>query len=187
MILSPDDHRSLQAIDGELATCEPHLAAMFKIFSRLNAEEAPPPLEDQIVAVPPPAATPAEPAPRGWRQWRQGGRERRRSRSRAAGARLSAGSGAGSPRPGSRPGRPGGAGGAPGTRLGLWRPVAAIGVPAVLLVTVLIVMFVTLTSSIKCRPAPATSGSRSAAPAAAPVMPGSASVAACAQSMKTRG
>ena len=42
MILSPDDHRSLQAIDGELATCEPHLAAMFRIFSRLNAEEAPP-------------------------------------------------------------------------------------------------------------------------------------------------
>ena len=64
MILSPDDHRSLQAIDGELATCEPHLAAMFRIFTRLNAEEAPPPSEDVIVAVPPPAAAPAEPGPR---------------------------------------------------------------------------------------------------------------------------
>jgi hypothetical protein len=186
MILSPDDHRSLQAIDGELATCEPHLAAMFKIFSRLNAEEAPPPTEDQIVAVPPPAPAAAEPAPRGWQRWRQDGRGRR-ARARAAQARLSARSRAGSPRPGSRPGRPGGVRGAPGTRLGLWRPVAAIGVPAVLLVTVLIVMFVTLTSSIKCRPAPASSGARSAAPTAAPVMPGSASVAACEQSVKTRG
>ncbi|HEY3977191.1 MAG TPA: hypothetical protein VGM79_07960 [Streptosporangiaceae bacterium] len=185
MILSPDDHRSLQAIDGELATCEPHLAAMFKIFSRLNAEEAPPPSEDQIAAMPR-ADAPADPAPRGWRQWRQGGRARRRSR--AARARLSAGAPARaqarSPRPG---GRPGGAGGAPGTRRGLWRPVAAIGVPAVLLVTVLIVMFVTLTSSIKCRPAPATSGSGSAAPSAAPVIPGSASVAGCRLPMRTRG
>jgi hypothetical protein len=65
--------------------------------------------------------------------------------------------------------------------------VAAIGVPAVLLVTVLIVMFVTLTSSIKCRPAPATSGSGSAAPSAAPVIPGSASVARCRLPMRTRG
>jgi hypothetical protein len=192
MILSPDDHRSLQAIDGELATCEPHLAAMFKIFTRLNAEEAPPPSEDQIVAVPPPAAAPAEPAPRGWRWWRQDGRGRRRARSRAAGARLSAGSQARarSPRAGGRPEGADGAGSAGGagrSRLGAWRPVAAIGVPAVLLMTVLIVMFVTLTSSIKCRPAPATSGAGSAAPTAAPAMPGSAAVAACQRSMRTRG
>jgi hypothetical protein len=168
MILSPDDHRSLQAIDGELATCEPHLAAMLRIFSRLNAEEAPPPSEDLIVAVPPPAA-PADPAPRrGWR-----GR-----RPRAAGARLGARARTSArPRPGGRPGRPGRA------RRGLWRPVAAIAVPAVLLVTVLIVMFVTLTSSIKCRPAPATSGT--AARSSAPLLPGNASLAACQQSTKT--
>jgi len=60
MILTPDDHRSLQALDGKLAACEPHLAAMFTIFSRLNAEEPPPPSEDLIVAARPAAPVPAE-------------------------------------------------------------------------------------------------------------------------------
>ncbi|HMH90385.1 MAG TPA: hypothetical protein VK586_04795 [Streptosporangiaceae bacterium] len=121
MILSPDDHRSLQAIDGELATCEPHLAGMFRIFGRLNSEEAPPPSEDLIVAVPP-----ADPTPRrGWRGW---------------------------------------------------RPAAAIVVPAVLLVTVLTVVF-TLTSSFKCRPAPAAS--LTAARSSTLVLPGTARPAVC--------
>jgi hypothetical protein len=174
MILSPDDHRSLQAIDGELATCEPHLAAMFRIFSRLNADEAPPPSEDLIVAVPSPAAAPAAPGSRrGWR-----GRGRRRSQAarawlRAQGRTRSAGPGVRS-RTGGRPGS---------ARRGLWRPVAAIGVPAVLLVTVLVVMVVTLTSSMKCRPAPASSGTT--ARTSAPVMPGNGSLAACQQSTKT--
>jgi hypothetical protein len=168
MILSPDDHRSLQAIDGELATCEPHLAAMFRIFSRLNADEAPPPSEDLIAAVPSPAAAPADPGSgsrRGWRGWR---------RSPAARARLSAQNRTRSAGPGGRPGR---------ARRGLWRPVAAIGVPAVLLVTVLIVMVVTLTSSIKCRPAPASAGTT--ARTSAPVMPGNGSLAICQQSTKS--
>jgi hypothetical protein len=131
MILSPDDHRSLQAIDGELATCEPHLAAMFRIFSRLNAEEAPPPSEELIVAVPPPTAGPADPKPRrGWR-----GRRR------------------------------------------AWRLVAVIAVPAVLLVTVLMVMFFGLTSGLKCRPAPAAG--RTAARSSALVAPGGTSLGGC--------
>jgi hypothetical protein len=168
MILSPDDHRSLQAIDGELATCEPHLAAMFRIFSRLNADEAPPPSEDLIVAMPPPAAAPENP------RSRRGFRGRRRSRAARAGLSAPARARPRSRRPGRRPGA---------ARSGLWRPVAAIGVPAVLLVTVLIVMFVTLTSSIKCRPATATSGS--AARSAAPLVPGAGSVSSCPQSAKT--
>jgi hypothetical protein len=184
MILSPDDHRSLQAIDGELATCEPHLAAMFRIFTRLNAEEAPPPSEDVIVAVPPPAAAPADPGPRrGWR-----GRRPRAARARPSSrARTTRGSGPGGrPGPGGRAGRPGSAGSVRGpgrAPRGRWRPVAAIAVPAALLVTVLIVMFATLTSTIKCRPAPATSGT--AARSAAPLMPGNASLAACRQSART--
>jgi hypothetical protein len=162
MILSPDDHRSLQAIDGELATCEPHLAAMFRIFSRLNADEAPPPSEDLIVAVPPPAAGSADPkSRRGWP-----GR-----RSRAARARQSARDRTGS-RPGSRPGRRAGDG-----RRRAWRPVAAIAVPAVLLVTVLMVMFFGLTSGLKCRAA--TAGARTAARSSALVVPGGNSLAGC--------
>ena len=170
MILSPDDHRSLQAIDGELATCEPHLAAMLRIFSRLNAEEDPPPSEDLIVAMPPPAAAPATPGPRrGWRG-------RRQSRApRAPRARLSAQARAGArTRPGDRPGR---------ARRGLWRPVAAIAVPVALLATLLILMIVTLTSSIKCRPASTASGS--AARSSAPLLPGNAGVAGCQQSTGT--
>jgi hypothetical protein len=162
MILSPDDHRSLQAIDGELATCEPHLAAMFRIFSRLNADEAPPPSEDLIVAVPPPAAGSADPkSRRGWRG---------RRRSGAARARLSARA-----RTGSRPGRPGQR--ADGGRRRAWRPVAAIAVPAVLLVTVLMVMFFGLTSGLKCRPA--TAGARTVARSSALVVPGGNSLAGC--------
>jgi hypothetical protein len=161
MILSPDDHRSLQAIDGELATCEPHLAAMFRIFSRLNAEEAPPPSEELIVAMPPSAAGPADPKPRrGWRG---------RQRSRTARARLSAGPGA---EPGSEPGRRAGDG-----RRRAWRPVAVIAVPAVLLVTVLMVMFFGLTSGLKCRPAPAAG--RTAARSSALVAPGGTSLGGC--------
>jgi hypothetical protein len=163
MILSPDDHRSLQAIDGELATCEPHLAAMFRIFTRLNAAEAPPPSEDLIVAVPPPTAAPAGSGPRrGWRG---------RRRSQARRTRLSA------PARTSARSRPGSA------RRGLWRPVAAIAVPVALLATLLILMIVTLTSSIKCRPASTASGS--AARSSAPLLPGNAGVAGCQQSTGT--
>jgi hypothetical protein len=49
--------------------------------------------------------------------------------------------------------------------------------------TVLIVMFVTLTSSIKCRPAPATSGT--AARSAAPLVPGSPGLPGCSQATRT--
>jgi hypothetical protein len=185
MILSPDDHRSLQAIDGALATCEPHLAAMFRIFSRLNADEPPPPSEDLIVAVPPPASALADAAPkRGLRGWR---------RSRAAQARLSARARAGS-RPGGRargPRRAGDPGGAedgqrPGSprlaRRGLWRPVLAITLPAVLLVTMLIVLFFTLTAGIKCQPAP---GADKTSAHSALVVAGGASLASCQQSTGT--
>jgi hypothetical protein len=167
MILSPDDHRSLQAIDSELATCEPHLAAMLRIFSRLNAEEAPPPSEDLIVAIPPPAAAPASPGPRrGWRG---------RRRSRAPRARPSAPARtSGRSRPAGRPGR---------VRRGLWRPVAAIAVPVALLVTLLILMVVTLTSTMKCRPASAAAGS--AARSSAPLLPGNAGLAGCQPSTGT--
>jgi hypothetical protein len=136
MILSPDDHRSLQAIDGELATCEPHLAAMFRIFSRLNAEEDPPPSEDLIIALPSPAGAPADAKPR------PGCRGPRGARARLS-ARVRAGSG-----PGGRAGR---------ARAGRWRPVAAIAVPAVLLVTVVMMIIFGPASSLKCRPAPAAS------------------------------
>jgi hypothetical protein len=185
MILSPDDHRSLQAIDGALATCEPHLAAMFRIFSRLNADEPPPPSEDLIVAVPPPASALADATPkRGLRGWR---------RSRSAQARLSARARAGS-RPGGRArgprraGDPEGAGDAqrPGSprpaRHGVWRPVLAITVPAVLLVTMLIVLFFTLTTGIKCQPAP---GADKTSAHSALVVAGGASLASCQQSTGT--
>jgi hypothetical protein len=191
MILSPDDHRSLQAIDGALATCEPHLAAMFRIFSRLNADEPPPPSEDLIVAVLPPASALAGTAPkRGIRGWR---------RSRAAQARLSARARAGS-RPGGRAGDPrrakdprragdpsraedpSRAGGSRLARRGLWRPVLAISVPAVLLVTMLMVLFFTLTAGIKCRPAPGTDKTSAHS---ALVVAGGASLASCQQSTGT--
>jgi hypothetical protein len=144
MILSPDDHRSLQAIDGELATCEPHLAAMFRIFTRLNADEPAPPSEDLIMAIPRPAAEPVGPPRRGWRG---------RRRTQAAQARLSARARAGSrPRPGGRASQ------LRLSRRGRWRPVLAITVPAVLLVTMLMVLFLTLSSSMRCRPAAGTAG-----------------------------
>jgi hypothetical protein len=166
MILSPDDHRSLQAIDGELATCEPHLAAMFAIFSRLNADEAPPPSEDLIVAASPPAADQADTKPRqGWRG---------RRRSQAARARLSAQARARS-RPGAR-GRAGQRGQRRGPR-GAWRPVAAIAVPALLLVTVLMVVYFGLTAGLKCRPAPA--GGPAAARSSAQLTAGGTGRAGC--------
>src|ERR1700677_2379868 len=104
MILTPDDHRSLQALEGKLAAGEPHLAAMFTIFSRLNAEEPPPPSEDLIVAARPAAPVPAE----NLKQKRRGGaRQRARAaRARTARARLAA-------RPGDRG----------------WKSMAAIAIP----------------------------------------------------------
>jgi hypothetical protein len=165
MILSPDDHRSLQAIDGELATCEPHLAAMFRIFTRLNADEPAPPSEDLIMAIPRPPAEPAGPSRRGWRG---------RRRSRTAQARLSARARAGS-RPRSR--RGGRAGQVRLSRRGMWRPVAAITLPAVLLVTMLMVLFFTLSGGMRCRPAPGTSGRTTAQSAV--VAAGGAALASC--------
>jgi hypothetical protein len=188
MIPSPDDHRSLQAIDDALETCEPHLAAMFRIFSRLNADEPPPPSEDLIVAVPPPAGALADAAPkRGLRGWR---------RSQAAQARLSARARAGS-RPAGRAGNPrragaprragdarraGSAGGRRLARRGLWRPVLAISVPAVLLVTMLMVLFFTLAAGMKCRPAP---GAEKTTARSALVVAGGAGLASCQQSTGT--
>jgi hypothetical protein len=170
MILSPDDHRSLQAIDGELATCEPHLAAMFRIFTRLNADEPAPPSEDLIMAIPRPAAEPVGPSRRGWRG---------RRRTQAAQARLSARARARS-RPRSRPG--GRAGRVRLARRRGWRPVVAITVPAVLLVTMLMVLFLTLSASMKCRPAAGTSGRTTAQSAV--VAAGGTGLATC-QSSET--
>jgi hypothetical protein len=181
MILSPDDHRSLQAIDGELATCEPHLAAMFRIFTKLNAEEAPPPTEDLIVARPPavPAAD-ALPQRSGWRERmrrqaaqaqdarsqvaRSRAARSRVARSRAAQARLAARG-----RAGSRP-------------RDVWGPVAAIAVPMVLLVTLVVVVFVGLSGTVKCQPTPAASGAKTSV-----IAPGAANLAACRPSPGTAG
>jgi hypothetical protein len=168
MILSPDDHRSLQAIDGKLAAGEPHLAAMFKIFSKLNAEEPPPPTEDLIVARPPAVTQPADQPSRrnGWRGRRQARARAARSRPGAAAARR----------------RPGTAG-LRGAR-GVWGPVAAIAVPMVLLVTLIVVVFFGLASTVKCQ-TPAASQASSAKTALA--VPGAASLAACQQSTGNGG
>jgi hypothetical protein len=176
MILSPDDHRSLQAIDGKLAAGEPHLAAMFKIFSKLNAEEPPPPTEDLIVARPPVVTQPADQPSR-----RDGWRGRRQARAQAARARAARA------RAGSRPGA--GAARRPGTAAlsgarGVWGPVAAIAVPMVLLVTLIVVVFFGLASTVKCQ-APAASQASSAKTALA--VPGAASLAACQQSTGNGG
>jgi hypothetical protein len=158
MILTPDDHRSLQALDGKLAACEPHLAAMFTIFSRLNAEEAPPPSEDLIVAALPAAPVPAENV----KQKRRGGgrRRARTARARTARARLAA-------RPRDRG----------------WKPVAAIAIPVLLLVTVIMVMFFGLSSAIKC--SPQTTAARTGSSSTALTVPGGASLAGCQQSAGT--
>jgi hypothetical protein len=157
MILTPDDHRSLQALDGKLAACEPHLAAMFTIFSRLNAEEPPPPSEDLIVAARP-AAVPAESV----KQKRRGGaRQRARTaRARTARARLAA-----------RPRERG------------WKSMAAIAIPVLLLVTVIVVMFFGLSSAMKC--SPGTTSARTGSSSTALTVPGGASLAGCQQSAGT--
>jgi hypothetical protein len=154
MILTPDDHRSLQALDGKLAACEPHLAAMFTIFSRLNAEEPPPPSEDLIVAARPAAPVPAENV----KQKRRGGA--RTARARTARARLAA-------RPGDRG----------------WKSMAAIAIPVLLLVTVIMVMFFGLSSATKC--SPETTSPRTGSSSTALTVPGGASLAGCQQSAGT--
>ena len=162
MILTPDDHRSLQALDGKLAACEPHLAAMFTIFSRLNAEEPPPPSEDLIVAARPAAPVPAENV----KQRRRGGGRRAAARAdggrgrRTARARLAA-------RPRDRG----------------WRPVAAIAIPVLLLVTVIMVMFFGLSPTLKC--SPETASARTGSSSTALTVPGGASLAGCHQSAGT--
>jgi hypothetical protein len=45
---SSDEHRALELIAARLRAAEPHLAAMFGIFSRLTAPEGDPPDEDLI-------------------------------------------------------------------------------------------------------------------------------------------
>jgi hypothetical protein len=158
MILTPDDHRSLQALDGKLAACEPHLAAMFTIFSRLNAEEPPPPSEDLIVAARPAAPGPAENV----KQKRRGGSRRRAqtARARTARARLAA-------RPRDRG----------------WKSMAAIAIPVLLLVTVIVAMSFGLSSAMKC--SPQTSTARTGSPTTALAVPGGASLAGCHPSPST--
>jgi len=67
----PDEHSALELIAARLRAAEPHLAAMFSIFTRLTAEEGSPPDEDWIgpprpagrrrKAAGPSSAAPAEP------------------------------------------------------------------------------------------------------------------------------
>lgn len=67
----PDEHSALELIAARLRAAEPHLAAMFSIFTRLTAEEGSPPDEDWIGparqagrrrrAAGPSSAAPAEP------------------------------------------------------------------------------------------------------------------------------
>jgi hypothetical protein len=72
----PDEHSALELIAARLRAAEPHLAAMFSIFTRLTAEEGSPPDEDWI--------GPARPA----------GRRRRPARSAAAASSAAASSAA---------------------------------------------------------------------------------------------
>jgi hypothetical protein len=44
----PDEHHALEQIATLLRAAEPHLAAMFSIFTRLTAHEGPPPDEDRV-------------------------------------------------------------------------------------------------------------------------------------------
>ena len=44
----PDEHHALEQIAALLRAAEPHLAAMFSIFTRLTAHEGPPPDEDRV-------------------------------------------------------------------------------------------------------------------------------------------
>jgi hypothetical protein len=44
----PDEHHALEQIAALLRAAEPHLAAMFSIFTRLTAHEGPPPDEDRF-------------------------------------------------------------------------------------------------------------------------------------------
>ena len=52
----PDEHSALELIAARLRAAEPHLAAMFSIFTRLTAEEGSPPDEDWIGPARPAAA-----------------------------------------------------------------------------------------------------------------------------------
>jgi hypothetical protein len=163
MILTPDDHRSLQALDGKLAACEPHLAAMFTIFSRLNAEEPPPPSEDLIVAARPAAPVPAE----NLKQKRRGGARQRARTARARAARARTARARLAARPGDRG----------------WKSMAAIAIPVLLLVTVIMVMFFGLSSATKC--SPETTSARTGSSSTALTVPGGASLAGCQQSAGT--
>jgi hypothetical protein len=131
MILSPDEERSLQVIDQELAEGTPHLAGMLRIFTRLHAHDAAPPDEDAVAAMP---LTPPPPGPPAWRRWRA-----RRAAEPWSGSTM----GIARTTPGARL-----------SRQGLLKPLAAIAVPAVVLVTLVLVMVFGLSSSIRCRHAP---------------------------------
>jgi hypothetical protein len=48
MKVHPDEHHALEQIAALLRAAEPHLAAMFSIFTRLTAHEGPPPDEDRV-------------------------------------------------------------------------------------------------------------------------------------------
>jgi hypothetical protein len=170
MILTPDDHRSLQVLDGKLAAGEPHLAAMFTIFSRLNAEEPPPPSEDLIVA-----ALPAAPAPpESMKPKRHGGRWRRAQLARSQTPQPRTGQPQ-TPRPRTERARPAAWRGDRG-----WKPLAAVAIPVLLLVTVIVVMFVGLASAMKC--SPATTSARSGSSTTTLTVPGAAGPAGCVKS-----
>lgn len=141
MILSPEEERSLQIIDHELAAIAPHLAGMLRIFTRLHAHDAAPPAEDAVAAIPPcPAPVPARPsrrrrrARRGAESWpgatMRGGQATRGAGRATRGMRLS--------------------------RQRALKPLAAIAVPAVLLMTLVLVVVFGLGSSIRCRPVAAS-------------------------------
>jgi hypothetical protein len=150
MILSPDEERSLQVIDHELAAVSPHLAGMLRIFSRLHAHDPAPPVEDAVVAIQPsPVPAPARPS----RRWRR--RARRQAESwpgatmrRGPARRRAARQGAarrGIRRRGMRV-----------SRQGVLKPLAAIAVPTVVLATLALVVVFGLGSSIRCRPVAAS-------------------------------
>jgi hypothetical protein len=131
MILSPDEERSLQVINQELAEGAPHLAGMLRIFTRLHAHDAAPPAEDAVAAMP--LAPPLQ-GPSARRRWRA-----RRTAKPWSGSTMRAAQ----VRPGVRL-----------SRQGLLKPLAAVAVPAVVLVTLVLVMVFGLSSSIRCRHAP---------------------------------
>ncbi|MEP7024531.1 MAG: hypothetical protein ABJB47_12175 [Actinomycetota bacterium] len=148
MTLHPDEQSALDLMDTTLGAGEPHLAAMFTIFTRLTAGEGMPPDEDRIPAVLPPGPPPKS-------------RRRPLGRRRATGGGRPVGRGlpTGRRRPMGRR-RPVGRTTA-GRRLS--RPLRIILVPAALLLVLALIVVASLAGTARCavgrsaRSAPATS------------------------------